>query len=127
MVNKKKKEAYPGPAGLPLSSVVAFGDLVFVSGYVGRNYETNEIAHGDIAAQTKQAMENVGAQLNKVGSSLENVLKATVFISDMGLFDKMNEVYITYFPTDLPARSCVEVVTLADKDALVEIEVVAWR
>jgi 2-iminobutanoate/2-iminopropanoate deaminase len=111
---------------LPFSKVIGYGDLVFVSGLVGRHPETGEIAP-DITAQTKQVLENIRRELELAGTSLDKVLKSTVFIIDMSLFETMNEAYRSFFPTDRPARSCVEVASLPDKDALVEIEVIAGR
>ena len=121
-----KKVLSPFP-GLPFSKAIVYGDLVFVSGLVGRHPETGEIARDDIAGQTKQALENVLQQLELAGIDMAHVLKATIFITDMNLFAAMNEVYRNFFPADPPARSCVQVVALPDKEALVEIEVVAGR
>ena len=111
---------------MPFSKVIGYGDLIFVSGLVGRNWETGEIAP-DIAGQAKQAMENIRHELELAGASLDDVLKATVFIVDMSLFGAMNEVYRSFFSTAPPARSCVEVSSLPDSEALVEIEVIAGR
>ncbi len=111
---------------LPFSKVIAYGDLVFVSGLIGRDHETGEISP-DIKDQTRLAMENIGRELALAGTSLDNVLKATVFITDMKLFPEMNGVYRSFFATDPPARSCVEVKALPDPEALVEIEVIAGR
>ena len=72
-------------------------------------------------------LENIRRELELSGTSLDKVFKATVFLVDMGLFKKMNEAYRSFFPTDPPARSCVEVASLPDRDALVEIEVIAGR
>ncbi|HDQ72173.1 MAG TPA: hypothetical protein ENN19_08760 [Chloroflexi bacterium] len=124
----QKEVISPPPAPhLPFSTVIAYGDLVFVAGLVGRDPETGEIAQADIASQTEQALKNIQRQLELAGTSLEQVLKVTVFILDMDLFGAMNEVYTTFFPTDPPARSCVEVNGLPDDEAMVEIEVVAAR
>jgi 2-iminobutanoate/2-iminopropanoate deaminase len=119
--------AAPPNKNLPFSSVVGFENLIFVSGLVGRDPETGKIAGGDIVAQTRQALSNVEHQLAKAGLSLKNVMKATVFITDMGMVQKMNQVYVTFFESGLPARSCVQVVALPDPEALVEIEVMAHR
>jgi 2-iminobutanoate/2-iminopropanoate deaminase len=119
--------AAPPNKNLPFSSVVGFENLIFVSGLVGRDPETGKIAGGDIVAQTRQALSNVEHQLAKAGLSLKNVMKATVFITDMGMVQKMNHVYVTFFESGLPARSCVQVVALPDPEALVEIEVMAHR
>jgi 2-iminobutanoate/2-iminopropanoate deaminase len=116
----------PGP-GLPFSTAIAYGDLVFVSGLVGRDPVTRQIAIGDVRAQTAQALANIQAQLERAGSSLDRVLKATVFLTDMRLFGRMNEAYVAAFSTDPPARSCVAVTALPDEQAVVEIEVIATR
>jgi 2-iminobutanoate/2-iminopropanoate deaminase len=115
----------PLSSNLPFSPAVTFGPFVFVSGIVGRNHSTGEISIGDIEAQTRQAMENIRHQLELAGSSLERVLKVTIFLTDMKLFKKMNESYCTFFADDFPARSCVEVSAVPDPEALVEIECIA--
>ena len=111
----------------PFSSAVAYGDLVFVSGTIGRDPKTRQIAEGDVGAQTRQALENVQQQLALAGSALDKALKVTVFVTDMALFNDMNQVYRQFFPADPPARSCVAVVALPDPTALVEIEIIAGR
>ncbi len=112
---------------MPFSTIVGFDKLVFVSGMVGRNPDTGEIATADIGEQTRQTLTNIAVQLDRAGLSLENVLKATVFITDMGLFQEMNQTYKMFFETGLPARSCVQITALPDPEALVEIEVIAHR
>lgn len=119
--------AVPPNQNLPFSSVVGFENFIFVSGLVGRHPETGIIAAGDIVEQTRQTLINVELQLAKAGLSLKNVMKATVFITDMGMVQKMNQVYVSFFESGLPARSCVQVVALPDPEALVEIEVIAHR
>ena len=94
--NRATKEVISGPPGpgLPFSTAIAYGDLVFVSGLVGRDPVTRQIAVGDVRAQTAQTLANVQAQLERAGSSLDRVLKATVFLTDMRLFGRMNEAYV---------------------------------
>ena len=111
---------------LPFSTVVGFGDLVFVSGMIGRDPATGKIA-ADIFEQTRQTLANVEVQLAAAELSSDNVLKATVFITEMGLVQEMNRAYRDFFKDDLPARSCVQVAALPDSQALVEIEVIAHR
>jgi len=118
--------AVPENKNLPFSTVVGFGDLIFVSGMIGRDPETGQIA-ADIVEQTRQTLANVEAQLAKAELSLVNVLKATVFITDMRLVQEMNRAYRDFFKDGLPARSCVQVAALPDSEALVEIEVIAHR
>lgn len=127
MTKKREIIAVPNNADLPFSTVVGFDNLIFVSGMVGRHPETGQIAATDIVEQTRQTLANIEAQLAKAGLSLENVLKATVFITDMGLAQEMNQAYITFFEAGRPARSCVQVTALPDPEALVEIEVIAHR
>ncbi len=111
---------------MPFSKVIGYGDLIFISGLIGINPETGEIASG-IQGQTKQAMENIRRELESAGTAFENVLKVTVFIVDMKMFQEMNEIYRSFFTADPPARSCVEVGALPNARALVEIEVIAGR
>jgi 2-iminobutanoate/2-iminopropanoate deaminase len=113
--------------GLPFSVAVGYGPFVFLSGLVGRDPASGRMALDDIAAQTRQTLQNLASQLVAAGSSLEQVLKVTVFLTDMGLFAAMNEVYRSFFRIDPPARSCVQVVRLPDPEALVEIELLAAR
>lgn len=127
MTEKREIIASPENKDMPFSTIVGFDKLVFVSGMVGRNPDTEEISTTDIGEQTRQTLTNIAVQLDQAGLSLENVLKATVFITDMGLFQKMNQVYKTFFESGLPARSCVQVTALPDPEALVEIEVIAHR
>ena len=127
--DRAAKEVISGPPGpgLPFSSAIAYGDLVFVSGLVGRDPATRQIAVGDVRAQTTQALANVQAQLERASTSLDRVLKATVFLTDMRMFARMNEAYVAVFAAEPPSRSCVAVTALPDEHALVEIEVIAAR
>ena len=127
MTEKREIIAVPNSKDLPFSTVVGSENLVFVSGMVGRHPETGQIASADIVEQTRQTLANIEAQLAKAGLSLNNVLKATVFITDMGLVQEMNQAYLTFFEAGRPARSCVQVAALPDPEALVEIEVIAQR
>jgi len=123
----RKQIVVKGPsAALPFSAAVACDRLIFISGTVGRDPQGG-IARGDIAAQTAQTLENIRRHLEQAGSSLEQVLKVTVFLTDMGLFQGMNEAYRRFFPSEPPARSCVQVVSLPDREALIEIEAIAVR
>ncbi|MCT4545147.1 MAG: RidA family protein [Vallitalea sp.] len=112
----------PGAIG-PYSQGIVMGDFVYTSGQLPINIKTGEMPE-TIEEQTKYSLENVKAIIEEAGSSMENVIKTTVFLSDMNNFTKMNEVYKSFFSSDFPARSCVEVARLP-KDALVEIEVIA--
>ncbi len=115
-------EKAPGAIG-PYSQGIRMGNMIFTSGQIPLNPETGEMVT-EIAAATRQSLENVKAILAVEGATMENIVKTTVFLSDMNNFAAMNEVYATYFPQNPPARSAVEVARLP-KDAVVEIEVVA--
>ena len=123
------KEILVGSAipGLPFSAVVGYGDLLFVSGIVGRNFKTGEIAIGDMGKQTTQMLRNIEGFLAQAGSSMDKILKVTVFVTDMGLFGEMNKAYLGFFPSEPPARSTVGVASLPEAEALVEAEVIAAR
>ncbi|MDA8235804.1 MAG: RidA family protein [Clostridia bacterium] len=113
------------PAAIgPYSQAIKTGNLLFTSGQIPINPVTGEVLQGDIQAQTRQVLNNLKAVLEAGGSSLDRVIKATVFIKDMNDFTKINEIYGEYFAENPPARSCVEVARLP-KDAGVEIEVIA--
>lgn len=107
----------------PYSQGIIMGDLVFTSGQIPLNPETNEIPEG-IEAQTHQALSNLKGVLEGAGAGTENVIKTTLFIKNMDDFSKINEIYAGYFKEPYPARSCVEVAKLP-KGVLIEIEAVA--
>jgi 2-iminobutanoate/2-iminopropanoate deaminase len=120
-----RTEKAPAPfQGAPYSQAVVHGDLVFVAGQLGIDPATNQVVEGGIEAQTEQAMENVGAILAEAGTSLANVLKASIFIVDFADFPALNEVYARYVGPDFPARATVQIAGLPS-GALVEIEAVA--
>jgi 2-iminobutanoate/2-iminopropanoate deaminase len=108
----------------PYSQAVVYNGLAYLSGQIPLDPATGQIVDGDIAAQTTRVMENLKAVLEACGSSLEQVLKTTVFVKDMADFPKMNEVYGRYFTANPPARATVEVARLP-RDVRVEIECVA--
>ena len=109
----------------PYSQGVKANGMVFTSGQLPIDVATGAFVPGGIAEQTRQSILNVKAILEKAGSSLDKVIKTTVFLSDMNNFAEMNKVYSEFFGTEKhPARSAVQVARLP-KDALVEIEVVA--
>jgi len=113
------------PAAIgPYSQAVKAGNLLFVSGQVPFVPETMEIVEGDVKAQTRQSLSNVEAILKEAGADFSNVVKSTVFISDMNEFTQINEVYSEFFGENKPARACVEVARLP-RDVKVEIEVIA--
>ena len=114
----------PGAIG-PYSQAIDAGAFVFASGQIPINPETGEIPEG-IVAQTEQSLANVCAILSAAGLTTDNVVKTTVFLSDMDNVVAMNEVYGNVFSEPYPARSAVAVKTLP-KNVLVEIEVIAVR
>lgn len=114
----------PGAIG-PYSQGVEANGFLFTAGQIPVNPGTGEIPKG-IEAQTKQSLLNVQAVLLEAGLSLDNVVKATVFLKDMNMFAAMNGVYSTFFAKNYPSRSAVEVARLP-KDVLIEIEVIAAR
>lgn len=115
---------YPKAIG-PYSVYRVCGDLVFVSGQLPIDPASGEIPSG-IEAQTKRSLENVGAILGELGLNFKNIVKTTVFLSDIQNFAKMNEIYAGFFQAPYPARSAFAVKDLP-KGAMVEIEVVACK
>ena len=124
---RKIVETKAAPAAIgPYSQANIFGNLVFTSGQVPLDPVTGNIVGTTVEEQTEQALKNVKAILEEAGSSMQNVLKTTVFIKNMDDFAKMNAVYAKYFTEgSYPSRSAVEVARLP-KDVLVEIETVAY-
>ncbi len=113
------------PAAIgPYSQAVKKNGLVFVSGQIAINPATGELVEGDIQTQTRQVLKNVQAVLAAAGASLDDVVKATVFITNMDDFPRVNEVYSEFFQNQPPARACVEVSRLP-KSVQVEIEAIA--
>ena len=107
----------------PYSQAVISNGWAFLSGQIPIDPATNQITEGGIAAQTERVLENLKSVLEAAGSSLERVVKTTVYLKDMGEFAKMNEVYGRYFSKNPPARSTVEVSRLP-RDARVEIDLI---
>lgn len=108
----------------PYSQAIKAGGLIFASGQIPLDPATMQMVEGDIGRQTKRVLENLKAVLAAAGSSLERVVKTTVYLADMGDFAAMNEVYGRYFGATKPARSTVEAARLP-RDARVEIDVIA--
>ena len=108
----------------PYSQAVAAGNLLFCAGQIPLDPETGELVHGDVAAQTVRVLENLEAVLHAGGMNFSNVVKTTVFLTDLADFAKMNDVYAKYFTEPFPARSTIQVAGLP-KGANVEIEAVA--
>ena len=113
----------PAPIG-PYSQAIAAGNFVFISGQIPANPSTGEIVSGDIKAETKQVMENIKAILTETGLGFSNIVKTSIFLTDMQSFAQVNEVYGTYFTDQFPARETVQVAGLP-KNVNVEISVIA--
>ncbi len=113
------------PAAIgPYSQAVLVNGMLFTSGVIPIDPETNTLVQGDVEAQARQAIGNLKNLIEASGSSMEKVVKTTVFIKDMNDFGKINDIYKEFFTSDFPARSCVEVARLP-KDVLIEIEAIA--
>lgn len=110
--------------GLPFSEAVRVGQLLFLSGELGRD-ASGKIVPGGIAPETRQTLENISATLARHGSSIGQVVKVTVMLADMGEWAAMNQVYRGFFPSHLPARSAFGASALA-LGARVEIECIAY-
>jgi len=117
-------EKAPRPIGPYSQGVMAEGKFLFVSGQIPIDPATGELVRGPIEEQAKRAIENFLAVVEAVGGSAENVVKVTVYIRDMGLYSRFNEVYDRYFSSSKPARAVVEVSNLP-KGVDVEIEGIA--
>ncbi|HEX8424368.1 MAG TPA: RidA family protein [Pyrinomonadaceae bacterium] len=118
-------EAAPQAIG-PYSQAVRVGDLVFTSGQIPIDPATGVFVEGGIAEQTEQVLRNLAEVLRAAGTSLEAVVKTTVFLADMDDFAAMNEVYARYFSNEPPARSTVQAARLP-RDARVEIDAIAVK
>lgn len=116
-------EKAPAAIG-PYSQAVVSHGFAFLSGQIALDPVTGKLAEGDVAAQTERVLENLKAILTACGSSLERVVKTTVYLKDMGEFARMNEVYARYFPGNPPARATVEAARLP-RDVRVEIDCIA--
>ena len=113
------------PAAIgPYSQAVLVYGLLFTSGVIPIDPETNTLVEGDVTVQARQAIGNLKNLIEASGSSMDKVVKTTVFIKDMNDFGKINDIYKDFFTSDFPARSCVEVARLP-KDVLIEIEAIA--
>lgn len=113
------------PAALAsYNQAIKVGELIFTAGQIGIDPVSGKFLDDDASAQAKQALENIKAILETAGSSLEKVVKVTIFLSDLNDYAAVNKIYSQYFTKDFPARSAVEVARLP-KNALIEIEVIA--
>lgn len=118
-----KIERFPNTAGYPLSRAIRAGDFLLLSGQIPVD-QSGQVVRGDIAAQTHAVLQRIGETLALAGATHSDVVRATVWLADIGDFAAMNEVYRTYFADGFPTRSTVEA-SLA-LDVGIEIEVQAW-
>ena len=122
---KKMISTSEAPAAIgPYSQAVRSGNFLFCSGQIPLDPKSGQIVSGDIATQTRRVLDNIGAVLKAEGLTFENIVKTTIFLTDLGDFQTVNEIYGSYFKQQPPARSTVQVSALP-KEAKVEIEVVA--
>lgn len=127
---KPKKEiiiskSAPEPIG-PYSQAVKFGDLLFISGQIAINPNTNQMVNENIETETKQVMENIKSILLSAGYTMSNIIKTTIYLTDLNIFKKVNEIYGSYFEKEFPARETVQVVKLP-KGANIEVSVIAGK
>lgn len=115
----------PAPIG-PYNQAIQSGKLLFVSGQIALNPDTNQLVLDDIKTETHQVMKNLRGILSEAGMDFDNVLKTTIFIMNMNDFAQINEVYGSYFSGDYPARETVQVAALP-KGVNVEISVIATK
>lgn len=118
-------EEAPAPIG-PYSQAVQAGNMLFISGQIPIDPATNQLIQGGIEDEARQVMKNLEALLQAAGFSFENVVKSTIFLSDMNHFAEVNEIYGSYFRSDFPARETVAVLGLP-KNVNVEISLVAVK
>ncbi len=118
-----KTEAAPSAIG-PYSQAIAANGLIFAAGQLPLDPRTAQSVPGDVRVQTKRVLDNLKAVIEAAGSSMDKIVKTTVFLRDLNDFGAMNEIYGAYFQENPPARSTVQVVRLA-RDAAVEIEAIA--
>ena len=118
-------EKAPAPIG-PYSQAVQTGNMLFISGQIPIDPETNELISGTIKDEAEQVMQNLGALLLQAGFSFEHVVKTTIFLSEMNHFGDVNQVYGSYFKSDYPARETVAVLGLP-KNVNVEISLIAVK
>ena len=122
---KKIISTTKAPAAIgPYSQAVLVNGMLFTSGVIPIDPETNTLVQGDVEVQARQAINNLKNLIEASGSAMDKVVKTTVFIKNMNDFGKINDIYKEFFTCDFPARSCVEVARLP-KDVLIEIEAIA--
>ena len=124
-MKKKVIQTEKAPKAIgPYSQAIQAGNFLFLSGQIPLDPKTGELVKGDIRQQTRQVLENIKGILESQKLGIENVVKSTIFLKDIGNFNQVNEVYATYFPSSPPARSTVEVARLP-RNVAIEIEAIA--
>jgi 2-iminobutanoate/2-iminopropanoate deaminase len=124
-MKKKVVQTEKAPKAIgPYSQAIQAGNFLFLSGQIPLDPVTGELVKGDIRQQARQVLENLKEVLESQHLGMEDLVKVTIFLKDMGNFSQVNEVYATYFPSSPPARSTVEVARLP-RDADIEIEAIA--
>ena len=108
----------------PYSQAIRIGDFLYTSGQIALDPESGQFLFGEIEEETEQTIKNISAIIQAEGLNLENVIKTTVYLSDLKNFERMNQVYEKYFSENKPARACVQVAALP-KGAKVEIDAIA--
>jgi len=119
-----KTDLAPAPIG-PYNQAVKAGNMLFASGQIALNPATGELVNATIAEETNQVMNNIAGILKEAGAGFNNIVKTTIFLSDMSLFSEVNEIYGSYFTGDYPARETVAVKGLP-KNVNIEISVTAF-
>jgi len=122
---KRTIQTEQAPAAIgPYSQAIRIGDFLYTSGQIALDPESGMFLSGEIEEETEQTLKNISAILQAGGLNLENVVKTTVYLSDLNHFSRMNQVYEKYFSKNKPARACVQVAALP-KGAKVEIDAIA--
>jgi 2-iminobutanoate/2-iminopropanoate deaminase len=124
-MKKKVIQTEKAPRAIgPYSQAIQAGNFLFLSGQIPLDPKTGELVKGDIRQQTQQVLENIKGMLESQKLGMEDVVKVTIFLRNIGDFNQVNEVYGTYFPSSPPARSAIGVAALP-RDADIEIEAIA--
>ena len=124
-MKKRIIQTNQAPAAIgPYSQAICIGDFLYTSGQIALDPESGQFLSGEIEEETEQTIKNISAILQAEGLNLENVIKTTVYLSDLKNFERMNQVYEKYFSENKPARACVQVAALP-KGAKVEIDAIA--
>ena len=124
-MNKRIIQTDQAPAAIgPYSQAIRIGDFLYTSGQIALDPESGIFLSGEIEEETEQTLKNISAILQADGLNLENVIKTTVYLSDLDDFARMNQVYEKYFSQNKPARACVQVAALP-KGAKIEIDAIA--